>query len=96
MKTIYNIILEQLKNRTFSFDDYNSLVQDIIINYFAHENNGEPIPKDYFELRNWVYDKIDNQVIDESFCIGATFGLLQIFDELTYNRIFQERRIMNV
>lgn len=96
MKTIYNIMLEQLKNCTFSFDDYNSLVQDIIINYFAHENNGEQIPKDYFELRNWVYDKINNQNIDESFCIGATFGLLQMFDELTYNRIFQEKRTMNV
>lgn len=105
MQTIYKSILDRFEGRKFGFidfDDYACLVRELIIDYLAHENGGEEIPEDYYELRNWVYSRIMSDIkyqkssyTNEHFCIGVVFGVLQMFDELTYDKTFQQERILN-
>lgn len=105
MQTIYKSILDRFEGRKFGFidfDDYACLIRELIINYLAHENSGEEIPEDYYELRNWVYNRIildikyqHSSYTNEHFCIGVVFGVLQMFDELMHDKTFQEERILN-
>lgn len=101
MDTIYKTILKKLRNRQFAninIDDYDILINDLLIDYFSYEQAGDKIPTDYYELQSWIYDRIvkdikyqDTGYLNEHFCIGVIFGMLQMFDELTYDKTFAER-----
>lgn len=89
---MYKVILAKLKNRQFAqitMDDYVDLTNTLIIDHYAHVNGGEEIPDDYFELRKWIYDRVEVDVLykstgylNEHFCIGVIYGALCMFDNL--------------
>lgn len=82
-----------LENRYYSEINqtvYQSLLDELSVIYSA-TNYGEELPQDLVELRDWVYNRVCENIMYQSgsylsdhFCIGVIYGILRAYDD-AYN-----------
>lgn len=98
MMTIYKIILNKIICREYAnitLDDYKELAETLARDYDAYTLNGDKIPADYFDLRDWIYTRIHKDVkyqdtgyLNDHCCIGIIFGMLRLFEEMNHFHSF--------
>lgn len=91
---MYNYFLKIFKSHNYASIDpkqFDELKKALIIDHYAYVNSGEKIPQSYFELRDWVYTRIEKDIkyqdtgyLNDHFCIGVVYGMLRMFDSLSY------------
>lgn len=91
---MYSYFLKIFKFHNFAAvkpEDFDRLKDDLIVDHYAYVNNGDKIPHSYFELRDWVYDRVAKDIkyqetgyLNDHFCIGVVYGMLRMFDSLCY------------
>lgn len=97
--TIYKIIFDKISGRNYAkitVDDYKELAETLARDYDAYTLNGDKIPADYFDLRDWVYTRIhkdikyqDTGYLNDHCCIGIIFGMIRLFEEMNHFHSFE-------
>ena len=97
--SIYKIILNKIVCRDFAritIEDYNELAKSLARDYDAYTLNGDKIPMEYYELRDWIYTRIhkdikyqDTGFLNDHCCIGIIFGMIYLFEEMNHFKSFE-------
>lgn len=97
--TIYKIILDKIIHRKYAditMDEYKEFAENLARDYDAYNLNGDKIPADYYELRDWIYTRIhqdikyqDTGYLNDHCCIGIIFGMIRLFEEMNHFHSFE-------
>lgn len=87
---IYQEIIEMLEKRRYTDIDgkvYQQLL-DNIYNSLKDYEYGCEFPQEYFDLREWVYNRVAKDIIyqntgylNDHFCVGVIYGMLRMCDD---------------
>ena len=90
---IFQEIKNLLEKRQYAkIDDavYAELLNEMCNIVRAYKQNGEQLPQDYMELREWIYNRVSKDIIygdggylNDHFCIGVIWGILRSCDVFT-------------
>lgn len=96
--SIYKTILNKIICRDYAkitIEDYNELAKSLARDYDAYVLNGDKIPVDYYDLRDWIYTRIHQDIkyqntgyLNEHCCIGVVFGMIRFFEEVNHFNSF--------
>lgn len=88
---IFQEIKDMLISRQFAkIDDkkLDELMRGLGLVIVAKHQNGEEFPDEYFELRDWIYERVSKNLklrntgyINEHFCIGVIWGMIRMCDD---------------